>query len=213
MPSINKCPYVYGKGDKSGTQCGKGCVNEFCHKHMPKTKPKEIKKEIEENDNESIVSTVDIESEITEKSKSSKKSKKQEIIKSDNDEILITKYFVYDCIRDFFKDYNDINSVLGNKTQSSSSNMGSILTMAGLGCLPLILKNISGLNIQDALFKQTSNNTACNSTGIYGQFDKVTNNAEQKGTQEGAQAINQSDTNIREIQKAPEIYDKCARII
>lgn len=216
MPTNNKCPYVYGKGNKQGEICNNGCYNQFCSKHMPKKKTCDNnKKDIEETDNESIVSTVDIEDENTQKSESIKSNRKNKIIKNkeSNDDILITKYFVYDCIRDFFKDYNDINVVLGNKpVQSQSSNMSSILTMAGIGCLPILLKNISGLNIQDALFKQTSNNTTCDSSRLYGKFDEVGNNAEQERTQEGNQNQN-TNSGDREIQKTHDISNKQFRVI
>lgn len=215
MPTNNKCPYIYGKGSKMGNECGKGCVNKFCSRHMPRQNTNENKKDDETAEIQSLISTVDLEDESTQKSQSVKSSKKQEIITSENnDDILITKYFVYDCIRDFFRDYNDINSVLGNNkpTTSSSSNMTSILAMAGIGCLPILLKNISGLNIQDALFKQASNNATCDSSRLYGQFEEIRNNAEQERTKDANQT-KISVSNDGENQKTPNICDKSFRVI
>ena len=186
----NKCSYVYVKGPKARQPCGK---------HSPeKNKTIEVGRE---KDNETIVSTIDVEEEDR------PQSVKPSSVRSENSDILITKYFVYDCIRDFLRDYDDVNKVLGNKIQqpSGGSNMSTILTMAGIGCLPILLKNLSGNNIIDAISKQTVNNTACDIPRVYGQYDEVRSYATQERTsQEGVTQARQVDPN-REIQASSEI--------
>lgn len=217
MAANKLCPYIYGKGSKEGQQCNKKCINEFCHIHKPKT-PKiksSPKKESEEDDNETIISTISVEDEDDKKCPSVKSSHVSKVSNND-DTILLTKYFVYDCIRDFLRDYNDINQVLGNKqpTQQSSSNMTSILAMAGIGCLPILLKNISGSNITDALFKQANNNTTCDSTRLHNQYEQVGNNTTQERTsQERTEKDSAFSANGREISQTTESNNKGFRIV
>lgn len=210
MVRNNRCPYVYGRGSKKGEACNKKCEGEFCFKHTEKNKEK-----CEEEDIQTIISTVDFENENEEKNSSVKSHKSNQKINEYNYDILITKHFVYDCIRDFLKDYNDVNEVLGNKSssKSSGSNLTTIMAMAGIGCLPILLKNLSGSNIIDALSKQTVDNSTCDFPRVHQQYDKVRGDAKQERTNEEGNQNSQNYTNGREIQSTTEECDKRYRII
>lgn len=156
MSEKNKCRYIYAKGDKAGKQCETTCKNEYCSKHK---KNNEVKK-----DDEDLVSIVDNE---TESKKESSVFSSSDI--TSNEDILLTKYFVYDCIRDFLREHREVSDILNPVKKSESSNMSSMLMMAGVGILPMIMKNyLTFPNIgNNAIHKQENINGPCDTRGIH----------------------------------------------
>lgn len=162
--SKNLCIYKYGRGVKNGELCNKKCFGEYCSKHKRNIKTETPKDEIKmediemfnENEMDEDEETVYEESIIPTVKRSNTKSTRNKTKKSESDDILITKYFVHDCIREFFRDHNEINDILGKKTSSSSSssNMTSIMGMAGISLIPFLMRNLSNMNINDAIHKQ-----------------------------------------------------------
>lgn len=170
-----KCEYEFTKGPKQGTQCGRKTNNKLCSKHSKVHK---------EDDNETIISTVSVP-----KDEESNKdiSEASGSIQNDND-ILITKYFVYDCIKDYFREHKEMNEILGaKKPEGSGSNMTTIMTMAGVGLLPILLKNLSNINIGNALYKSDNVEQACDRRGIH-ESPETGNNNPKQGIAETVQA-------------------------
>lgn len=170
MVNKNKCPYIYEKGNKIGEVCGKDCKYEFCYRH---SQNKNVKgKDKEKDDDNTIVTSVES-AEIQERiaelggiNITNDTSPSNNSI-DDNDEILLTKYFVYDCIRDFFREHKEIEDVLSNKKSSGSgSNLTTILGIAGMSLLPILLKNLSGNIIDNAIYNKENVSGLCNVTGV-----------------------------------------------
>lgn len=190
----NNCQYELAKGTRKGQICGKGCKGKFCHDHKKKGKEPETVFNQEENDQE-IVSTI-CPSEI--------QTKENSIISNSNpnDDIFISKHFVYDCIREFFREHNEMTEILGNKPKSNtSSSLTSMLGIAGVSLLPLLLKNFSNFNIQDAICKSEYTNEIRNGFGIPNQPQRTNNTIERdERTQTGQFQTNETN---RENQPTP----------
>ena len=140
MVNKNKCPYIYEKGNKIGEVCGKDCKYEFCYRHSQNKNTKGcgeptpfgagVKgKDKEKDDDNTIVTSVES-AEIQERiaelggiNITNNTSPSNNSV-DDNDEILLTKYFVYDCIRDFFREHKEIEDVLRDRksTRLNSSH-------------------------------------------------------------------------------------------
>ena len=183
--SEHNCIWKYSKGPNKDLICGKRVYNDskYCSKHIRNNQqPNDNKstnsvKEDNELDTKTICTTVDPSiSPVQDVEEDFKGSVKSE------EDILLGKYFVYDCIRQFFHDHNEMNELLGNKSsKSSGSNIGSIIAMAGIGSLPIIIKNLMNSNIYDAIHKSEIFSTACNREGIYEEPTTVIKDSSEKG--------------------------------
>lgn len=167
----NLCSYKYGRGNKNGQICNKKCFGNFCSKHNKNAKQEISKIESQIADIEMLTENEIGEDEEMDFEPSIKEDKPHE-----SDEILITKYFVFDCIREFFRDHNEMNELLGKKSTSSSTNMTSILGMAGISLLPILLRNLSNMNITDAIHKQGNTNETCGTNRGNPESERETNN-------------------------------------
>lgn len=176
---LYNCEYEFTKGAKQGKICGRKTVNKFCSKH---TKQNGI---IKEDGTESIISTVSVQ-----KDEEIDKNLSEISITNQNDnDILITKYFVYDCIKDYFREHKEMNDILSVK-KSEGTNMTTIMTMAGVGLLPILLKNLSNINIGNALYKQDNIEPTCNTVGLH----ESTENGSNYPKQGNAEIIQTSST-------------------
>lgn len=167
-----KCKYIYERGTRIGEICGKETQNDYCSKH---TKIKEKNKN--KDDNITIISTIESE-EINEKIKSIKRTEKINIANDSismydtdnnddsNENILLTKYFVFDCIKEFFKDHQEIEGILGKKSSGSSFGGMGLAGIALMSLAPILLKNLSGINIENALYRQESTTELCSDTRL-----------------------------------------------
>lgn len=176
----NMCSYKYGRGVKNGQICKKNCFGELCAKHKKNIKKENSKIETQIADIEMLTENEMDEDEEMDYEPSIKTDTNDKPKASDD--ILITKYFVNDCIREFFRDHNEMNELLGKKSQtSSSSNMTSILGMAGISLLPILMRNLSNMNI-DAVHKQgvpneihrtnrSNTESERETSNTYGQFE------------------------------------------
>lgn len=167
MVNKNKCPYIYEKGNNIGKMCGKDCKFEYCYRHSQNKNTQSKGKE--KADENSIITSVESE-EIKERlasfeHKDDMHSNSGNISNFDNDEILLSKYFVYDCIRDFFREHKEIEDVLGSK-KSSGGNLTTIMGIAGMSLLPILLKNLSGNIIDNALHNKEISTGICTDKGI-----------------------------------------------
>lgn len=169
---LYKCEYEFTKGPKQGTLCGRKTNNKLCSKH---TKNTDVHKEDEA---ESIISTISIPKDEESNKDMSEVSNTNQ---NDND-ILITKYFVYDCIKDYFREHKEMNELLGAK-KPEGSNMTTIMTMAGVGLLPILLKNLSNINIGNALYKSDNIEQTCDRRGIH-ESTETGNNYPKQGIAE-----------------------------
>ncbi len=153
------CEYIYIKGNDKGKQCCKKIKgdNTFCSKHN-----KNNTNEDEKEETISIVSTVNINEENKKEFQSC-----NSVQSMHDDDILLSKYFVYDCIKDYIREHHDFQQLFQPiKKSEGSSNMTSIMAMAGIGVLPFIIKNLTNSNILNALHQQENTNESCNSSGI-----------------------------------------------
>lgn len=170
MVNKYRCPYVYEKGSKVGEVCGKESKYEFCYRH---SKNKKAIKSKENDDENTIISSVETEEiqkrikEVSDKQLFQNENLSDDNVDNNNDEILLTKYFVYDCIRDFFREHKEIEDIINTKKNSSGGmNMTTIMGIAGMSLLPLLLKNLSLNNIDNALYNKEVVTGLCNSEGV-----------------------------------------------
>lgn len=204
MPN-ESCTWIYSKGPNKGKQCNRKSEteNDRCSKHKHNTG--EAAPSIK-SDKESIVSTVDIPASHEEYAESI--CSMSENNANDGDNILLCKYFVYDCIKEFFRDQKDISELLGQTKKSSGSNMTTMMMMAGIGCLPILLKNLTNTNILDALHKSENVNPTCPDARLF-EGSQIGNSTT---VQENTQGRTQTGTyEIRANQVTPEILSEADR--
>lgn len=189
MVNKNKCPYIYGKGKQNGQVCGKECKFEYCYRHsqnkIAKTKDKE------KDDVSTLITSIEseeIKERIAELGGLTHNSNGSHNSFDNNDEILLTKYFVYDCIRDFFREHKEIEEVLGNK-KSGGSNLTTIMGIAGMSLLPILLKNLSGNIIDNAIHSKENITGLCSLSG-------VSTNQPPQGTYSTSERENKTNENI-----------------
>lgn len=214
----DRCKWIYKKGPSKGKVCNKNVSkgNQLCAKHMRNDTPQEDNDDIK-SETPSICTTIEPEkneNKILPKISESKEKFKEEIDSSNNNDdenILLSKYFVYDCIKEFFRDHKEMNDILNDssKPSSSSSNLPMILAMAGIGTLPLILKNFMNTNI-NAIHKQDPINAPCDRGGIFegsttteqqGTFTIHSENIQEKNRNNNETENNATDHTVR--------YHKC----
>lgn len=141
---MNVCEHISTKGKNKGVKCTRQPKNgKLCSKHRQTI------------DQKTEVSDIDIQIQNNEEVQIPPPSIPE--TNTSCDDILITKYFVYDCIRDFLRDHKEVNDLLSIKKESNS-NFGNIITMAGIGLVPLLLKNLTNSNILNALHKSENDN-------------------------------------------------------
>lgn len=166
MTNKIKCKYIYERGSRIGEICGKETHNEYCSKHS-KIKAKNKEKD----DNITIVSTVESE-EIKEAIKEFEHSVCNTINDDDtNENILLTKYFVFDCIKEFLRDHHEIETILGKKSSGSSFGGMGLAGIALMSLAPILMKsmggnNLFGNNIDNAIYRQESTTELCGDSRI-----------------------------------------------
>lgn len=183
-----QCTWIFYKGPHKGKRCTANIKNmetQRCAKHSRNNQNQT------ESEKESIMSDAipQEEDKINEKniSRSSKMSSNHSICNDNdddnNEDIVLTKYFVYDCIRQFLREEKEMNEILFStkKPENKGSNLTNILAMSAVGCLPILLKQINLSSIlNNATHQQGNIIEACANTGVSNRTEEGQNTTSQQ---------------------------------
>ena len=139
----DKCKWKYSKGPNKGKVCNKKCDGPYCSKHIiNKTQTIDVKENDSDMEIESLISVIDNVSVISKTSYRKTDSTQDYDNDNCNDDLYLSKYYVYDCIRQFLKEHNEIQNILHPQSKSSGSNMSNIMMMVAMGVAPILIRNL-----------------------------------------------------------------------